>query len=414
MTVNSWSDTSITITITLGAISGYLAVSVSPGMNSSNPVVFTVTSQPLPAGWLDSDIGTVGSAGSATYSNGTFTVKAQGSGVDGGNNSGSISADGFHFVYQSVSGDAAIVARVSNIQGENPGILAGVMIRETLAPGAANAFVWYYQNNATLGYRTSSGAAASLQGTGTSFSVAYYPYWTKLARLGNTFRAYVSQDGQNWTQVGTTQTINMAQTVDFGLALCNCTSLYAATFDNVSITSGTMPLVSGVTPTFGTIGTSVTINGSNFGSSQGASTVRFNGAVASSITSWSDTQIVTVVPANASTGAVSVVVNSIESNTDVGFTFYNPVITSVSPSTGQVGATITVKGSGFGPYQLSGFNVLINGVPATVLGIGYGVVAWSDTSITVIVPQTTSGPLVVSLLGITSNAVQFNVENLTV
>src|SRR5216110_1356862 len=175
-----------------------------------------------------------------------------------------------------------------------------------------------------------------------------------------------------------------------------------------------MPLVSGVTPTFGTIGTSVTINGSNFGSSQGASTVRFNGAVASSITSWSDTQIVTVVPANASTGAVSVVVNSIESNTDVGFTFYNPVITSVSPSTGQVGATITVKGSGFGPYQLSGFNVLINGVPATVLGIGYGVVACSDTSITVIVPQTTSGPRVVSLLGITSNAVQFNVENLTV
>jgi len=414
MTVNSWSDTSITITITPTAITGYLAVLVGPIMNASNPVVFTVTSQPLPSGWLDADIGTVGTAGSATYSNGTFTVKAQGSGIDGGNNSGSLTADGFHFAYTTLSGDGAIVARVSNIQGENPGILAGVMIRQTLDPGSPNAFVWYYGNNATFGYRTTSGASASMQQTHTQFSVSYYPYWVKLARIGGTFRAYVSQDGQNWTQVGTTQTITMPTSVDAGLALCNCTALNAATFDNVSITSGTMPLVTGITPTYGTIGTSVTINGSSFGATQGTSTVSFNGALASSVTSWSDTQIVAVVPSNASSGGVSVVVNGIESNTDVGFTFYHPVISNISPSTGQGGANVVITGTGFGQYYQTGFQVLINGTPATVLGIGYGVLAWSDTSVTVVIqPTTTSGPLVVSLQGINSNAVQFNFEPLT-
>src|SRR6266478_4684977 len=413
MTVNSWSDTSITITIATGAITGYLAVSVGPSMNGSNVVVFTVTSQPLPAGWLDSDIGSVGAAGSATYTNGTFTVKAKGSGIDGGSTSGSLTADGFHFVYQLFSGDGAIVARVSNIQGENPGILAGVMIRQTLDPGAVNAFVWYYPNLGYLGYRTSGGAAATVQNA--SFSAAYYPYWVKLARIGNTFRAYISQDGQNWTQVGTTQTISMTQPVDIGLALCNCASLNAATFDNVSVASGTMPTVSGVTPTFGTIGTSVTINGSHFGSSQGTSTVTFNGASASSITSWTDTQIVAIVPANASAGPVSVFVNSIQSNTDVGFTFYHPVITSVSPSTGQIGATVVVTGSGFGQYKLAGFDLLFNGVAAQIQGTGaFGYIAWSDTSITAWVPNTTSGPVTVTQNGIMSNGVQFNVEPLTV
>jgi hypothetical protein len=48
-TVNFWSDTSISITMPSGAISGYLVVSVAPGMNDSNPVEFTVSSTPLPA-----------------------------------------------------------------------------------------------------------------------------------------------------------------------------------------------------------------------------------------------------------------------------------------------------------------------------------------------------------------------------
>jgi len=90
---------------------------------------------------------TVGLAGSATYVSGTFTVKGAGGGIDGG---GLLSgtSDGFHFVYQSLLGDGVVVARANNIQGENAGIQVGVMIRESLAAGATNTFVWYYPNQA--------------------------------------------------------------------------------------------------------------------------------------------------------------------------------------------------------------------------------------------------------------------------
>jgi hypothetical protein len=43
VSINSWSATSISITIPAGATSGPLAVSVAPSMNNSNPVTFTVT-----------------------------------------------------------------------------------------------------------------------------------------------------------------------------------------------------------------------------------------------------------------------------------------------------------------------------------------------------------------------------------
>jgi len=105
-----------------------------PGSNASNPVTFTVTTQPLPAGWLDQDVGQVGVVGSATYSNGTFTVSGAGTSVWS-------TADGFHFVYQPLSGDGTIVARVASV---SPSSTGGVMIRETLNANAAEVFPTYY------------------------------------------------------------------------------------------------------------------------------------------------------------------------------------------------------------------------------------------------------------------------------
>ena len=74
LTINSWDNTSVLITIPTGATSGYLTVSLAPSMNNSNPVYFTVTAQPLTSSWLDQDVGTVGVAGSATYSGGVFII----------------------------------------------------------------------------------------------------------------------------------------------------------------------------------------------------------------------------------------------------------------------------------------------------------------------------------------------------
>ena len=76
-------------------------------MTTSAGVNVTVNAG-LPAPWADQDVGAAGLVGSASYASGTFTVKASGADIAGG-------ADAFHFVYQPISGDATIVARVATL-----------------------------------------------------------------------------------------------------------------------------------------------------------------------------------------------------------------------------------------------------------------------------------------------------------
>src|SRR5258708_20420697 len=119
-----------------GAAAGLLLASIAPSMNDSNAIRFTVTAQPLPVSWLDQDVGVVGLAGSAGYANGTFTVAGAGQGTL------FASADGFHFAYQTLTGDGTMVARVLRLQGS--AAQAGIMVRETLNPGANHAYLFYH------------------------------------------------------------------------------------------------------------------------------------------------------------------------------------------------------------------------------------------------------------------------------
>jgi hypothetical protein len=230
VTINTWGATSISISIPAGATSGPLVVSVAPSMNDSNPVIFTVTSQPLPNTWLDQDVGSVGLAGSASYTSGTFTVNGAGAGIFG-------NADAFHFVYQPLSGDGTIVARVVSLQGGVGYVSAGVMVRNTLDAGSVNAKTadWRSYGGIYFDARTAVGGSTSEPGNAS----ATLPYWMKISRSGNTFSSYVSPDGMNWTQLGTSQTITMGQSVDLGLAVTSgsTTALATATFDNVSIST---------------------------------------------------------------------------------------------------------------------------------------------------------------------------------
>jgi hypothetical protein len=60
-----------------------------------------------------------------------------------------------------------------------------------------------------------------------------------VTRSGNTLSSYASADGVSWTQLGTSQTITMGQSVYVGLAVNSgsASALATATFDNVSVTS---------------------------------------------------------------------------------------------------------------------------------------------------------------------------------
>jgi regulation of enolase protein 1 (concanavalin A-like superfamily) len=224
VTVNAWSNTSITITIPAGATSGPLAVAVAPGMNNSNPLTFTVLT--LPAPWLNQDIGSVGVAGSVSYTSGAFTVRASGQQIWN-------TADGLHYVYQSLSADGTIVARVGNLTGGASTQSAGVMIRETLDANSKHAYVAFSQSQIYFTNRATTGGTTSAQ----SLTGKTLPYWVKLTRSGSTFTAAASPDGVNWVQVGTPRTITMTGTVYVGLVVSSGqnSALATAIFDNVSI-----------------------------------------------------------------------------------------------------------------------------------------------------------------------------------
>ena len=126
-----------------------------------------------------------------------------------------------------------MVARVVSLQGSSAA-QAGIMVRETLSASASHVYLFDYSSSAWMTQRTSTGASSSYQSLGS----LTLPYWIKLARSGNVFTLYGSADGANWVQLGSSQTVSMAQNVYVGLAVSSrsTAALASATFDNVSLT----------------------------------------------------------------------------------------------------------------------------------------------------------------------------------
>ena len=197
-------------------------------MTHTTSLTLTITAATfaLPQGWWDGDVGVVGPAGSASYSNGTFTVAASGQWIWN-------FADGMNFAYQPLSGDGTITARLVTLQGGSTSESSGVMIRESLAGGSTHMYAAFSQAAIWASFRATTGGSTS----GQSISNLSLPYWVKVTRSGANFSGYASPDGVTWTQIGPTQTITMAQNVFIGLAVASDdnTKLATATFDNVSI-----------------------------------------------------------------------------------------------------------------------------------------------------------------------------------
>jgi hypothetical protein len=157
-----------------------------------------------------------------------------------------------------------------------------------------------------------------------------------------------------------------------------------------------------ISPTSGPEGTLVTVTGTNFGATQGTSTLKFNGLV-SATTTWSNTKITVAVPRVATTGNVAVLVNKVATN-GITFTVTGALtITSISPTSGAVGTLVTVTGTNFGATQGTStlkFNGLVSATTT-----------WSNTKITVKVPSgATTGNIAVLVNKIASNGILFTVH----
>ena len=130
---------------------------------------------------------------------------------------------------------------------------------------------------------------------------------------------------------------------------------YDAAGNILSITrqqSSTVTIIE-FTPNSGPVGTPVTIYGTGFSTTAGANTVTFNGAAAT-ITSSSATQIVTTVPAEATTGPIAITTPTGLFTTSESFIVENALsITSFTPTIGTPGTAVQLTGTGFNPIASS-------------------------------------------------------------
>lgn len=150
------------------------------------------------------------------------------------------------------------------------------------------------------------------------------------------------------------------------------------------------PVITAFTPVRGIVGQSVTITGEHFNSMPGDNEVRFNGMLAA-VSASSPTELRVSVPAGATTGPISVRVNSITSTSSGNFTIdVPPTITSFNPVSGATGTTVIISGANFSTV-ISENVVRFNGVVALVS-------AASANSLTVTVPASaTTGRLSVDV-----------------
>jgi hypothetical protein len=156
------------------------------------------------------------------------------------------------------------------------------------------------------------------------------------------------------------------------------------------------PAITSFSPASGTIGSSVVITGTAF---TGATAVKFHGTAATSISVDSDTQITAAVPADTTTGTISVTTAGGTGTSATAFTVL-PEINSLSPPSAPTGTPATITGSGFNSVK----SVQFNGVSAKYTRV-------SSTHITATVPKTaTTGPVTVTTAaGVATSTLDFTV-----
>ncbi|MCB1219476.1 MAG: IPT/TIG domain-containing protein [Planctomycetales bacterium] len=203
----------------------------------------------------------------------------------------------------------------------------------------------------------------------------------------------------------------------YRMTVVNSTSDESDMSNELSITIAQHTITT-VTQGGGSIGDSVTINGSNFGSSQEATDfVYFTNSsgttnVEANVTSWTPSQIICDIPYGAADGLVGVQINGVLVLAPTGqeIDYNEPSVTNVAPTQDWVqNLTIVIDGVDFGPDPNgagTSTDVLFGTTPILLTDI----VSWSDTEIQCKVPAAATGltvSLTVDVAGNVSNGTSF-------
>ncbi|WP_159077094.1 fibronectin type III domain-containing protein [Halococcoides cellulosivorans] len=151
------------------------------------------------------------------------------------------SSDEGHLYYGAASGDFDIAVRVDSIENTDEFAKAGLMVRESTAADAANVMVRRMPDATSVQWRSSAGASTasttSSEGEGESeiSGGTTQMAWQRLVRSGDTIRAYVSENGQEWTLFADLS-VGLGDEVVAGLAVTSHSTgtLCAAEFSSFS------------------------------------------------------------------------------------------------------------------------------------------------------------------------------------
>ncbi|MDR3709964.1 MAG: RICIN domain-containing protein [Capsulimonadaceae bacterium] len=191
----------------------------------------------LDAPWNGMDLGHPATAGSATLSNGTFTLTGSGTGIAG-------PSDQFHYVYQATTGDFALVAHATLALNAPDGAVAGLMVRDALA--ATSHFVAALttpKTGAILRYRNEW-----VPDTASDPPSATSAAWLKLTRIGTQVTGYTAQDSNGspgpWKKIASSKPIAGGMIYAGLVASGGAPGATAtASFDHVAVTFGAFPII---------------------------------------------------------------------------------------------------------------------------------------------------------------------------
>ena len=238
-TPQGWATTAAQRTDAAGQVQRYLqlaerggpvTVAAGVGNQSGGAVAFTASALLGEAGsavqLTPTDIGAVSTPSQTAYSAGTYTLSAATGDITSG-------PDAFQFSCQPLTGDGLIVARVASLTAAQTGAKAGLMIRESLSPTAANVLVAVTPGAGVVFQRK----LADGQYRGVTRAGLGAPQWLALRRSGGTVAGYVSADGRTWSLLGSAAIV-ATQPVYAGLAFSTQTAVAGqACFDSLTLNS---------------------------------------------------------------------------------------------------------------------------------------------------------------------------------
>lgn len=209
------------------------------------PAIVRPAVSPASSGLTLTTLGGQTAGRSLSHANGVWTMSGLGSGT------WTNGADDCQFAYREVTGDCAMIAKVTSATWSGSGNgKVGLMIRDNLVGTVAQRhWVGIVPNPANMLFEAhvrgwtevwgGSNRAQRSQGFPPGI-----PYWIKIERRGQLVTSYTSQDGTSWAPMLSAYYANLPASINMGLFVSSGnTTVTTATFSDVAFTGGTGGLV---------------------------------------------------------------------------------------------------------------------------------------------------------------------------